>query len=198
MMKLYISGNSPYARRARLAAREGGLMDQIEEVAVTGFEQVAQVGPGGKIPLLVFEDGTVLCESLIITRYLNELAGGRLVPGMASALLCHLEMESVASVLMDSLFVHSMEINQRVEALRSSELIAREGARRTRCYDRLADLVVNTDEQVTLASMAIISALGYADWRAAEDDWRQDRGRLLEYYDRFMSRPSFSETAPNF
>jgi glutathione S-transferase len=198
MMKLYLSGNSPYARRARLVAREGGLMDLIEEVIISGFEQVAQVSPGGKIPLLVCEDGTVLCESLIITRYLNELAGGRLVPASVSDALRDLEMESVASVLMDSLFVHSMETNQRNEALRSRELITRENNRRTRCYDRLVDLVVNAGDQVTLASIAIISALGYADWRAAEDDWRHGRDRLLEYYDRFMARSAFAETAPKF
>jgi len=198
MMQLYISGNSPYARRARLAVREGGLLDRVEEIMIRNFEQLTDAGPGAKIPILICDDGTSLCESLIITRYLNTLAGGQLLPEEGDALLHCLEIESVASVLMDSLFVRSMENNRREESQRSGELLEREIARSKRCYDRLEERLDAFDHQVSLASIAVICALGYANWRAAEDHWPQGRLNLKNYFEHFMARSAFTETAPVF
>lgn len=197
-MQLYISGNSPYARRARVAAREGDLMDEIDETVISSFDQLNDVGPGGKIPMLVCDDGTLLCESLIITRYLNDLAGGALLPEEASARLACLEIESVASVLMDSLFARSLENNQRAQSERSNTIYQREVARSGRCYDRLAELIDPADERVHLGSIAVVCALGYANWRAPEDQWARDRDGLNTYYERFMHRPAFAATAPVF
>ncbi len=197
-MKLYISGNSPYARRARVAAREGGLMDQVEEVVISGFDELLAQGPGGKIPVLVTDSGASLCESLIITRYLDDLSGGRLLPGDPAERLACLTLESVASVLMDSMFVRSMEKNQRPEELKSEFVMTRETDRSKRCYDTLESMVGNESDSVTLASIAVIAALGYANWRHPEDDWSNGRPQLAAYYDRLMLREAFAETAPVF
>ena len=52
-MKLYYTGNSPYARRARLAARESGL--SVEEVDIhprdENLDKLLAAGPGGKVPV---------------------------------------------------------------------------------------------------------------------------------------------------
>ncbi len=197
-MKLYISGNSPYARRARMAAREAGLADRVEEIAISGFDQLLELGPGGKIPVLITDEGRSLCESLIITRYFNDLSGGRLLPTEPAMREDCLALESVASVLMDSLFVRSMEQNHREEASRSNAVLQREAERCRRCYDTLEKMVVGEGDTVSLASIAVISSLGYANWRAPEDDWRDGRPSLESYYDHLMQRPAFSDTAPAF
>lgn len=196
-MKLYISGNSPYARRARIAAREGGLSARVEEVVISGFDELLAQGPGGKIPILVTDSGVSLCESLIITRYLNEASGGRLLPDDPDERLTCLAMESVASVLMDSLFVRSMENNHRPEELKSEAVLTREAERGRRCYDALENTVAGA-QQVTLASIAVVAALGYAEWRHPQDNWRDGRPQLGACYDRFMAREAFAETAPVF
>jgi glutathione S-transferase len=198
MMKLYMSGNSPYARRARITIREAGLTDQVEEVRIASFNELPLHHPGAKIPILVTESGQSLCESLIITRYLNDISGGDLLPQAPAELEKCLALESIASVLMDSLFTRSFENNQREENLRSTAVLEREKARSTRCYDALNQAVVDEGESITLASIAVIAALGYADWRAAGDDWRSARADLAAYYDRLMARPAFAETAPSF
>jgi glutathione S-transferase len=197
-MKLYMSGNSPYARRARITAREAGLMDQVEEIPISGFEQLLELGPGGKIPVLVVDDGLTLSESLIITRYLNDLSGGGLLPAEAVEKGNCLALESVACVLMDSLFVRSMENNHREEESRSSAVLTKEGERCRRCYDALEKMVPQQGDSVSLASIAVISALGYSDWRAPTDEWRQGRPNLESYFDRLMERTAFSQTAPAF
>jgi glutathione S-transferase len=99
---------------------------------------------------------------------------------------------------MDSLFVRSMENNHREEVFRSSAVLDREGERCRRCYDSLEKMVTEHSDSVSLASIAVISSLGYADWRAPEDEWRRGRPDLEAYYDRLMERTAFSETAPSF
>lgn len=50
-MKLYVSGGSPYSRRARIAVREAGLLDRTEEVNVNELPDrtaaLIALGPGG-------------------------------------------------------------------------------------------------------------------------------------------------------
>lgn len=140
LIKLYISGNSPYARRARLAVREGGLTEKVEEIAIKSLDQLQEIGVGQKIPVLICDDGTSLCESLIITHYLNDLADGTL------------ELEAVASVLMDSHYVRSSEKYRRDKEHQSADLLAREQSRANSCYDRLNVLVADEGEQITLAT----------------------------------------------
>jgi glutathione S-transferase len=197
-MKLYMSENSPYARRARITVRETHLIDQVEEIRISSFKELLQCGPGAKIPVLVTDSGQSLCESMIITRYLNDISGGKLLPAAREDLEKCLALESVASVLMDSVFVRSFENNQREEKLRSTAVLEREIARSSRCYDSLNKAVVSEGESITLASIAVIAALGYADWRASEDDWRAGRSDLVAYFDRIMARPAFAKTAPRF
>lgn len=198
MMKLYMSGNSPYARRARITVSEAGLTDQVEEIRISSFAELQQYSPGAKIPILVTDSGLTLGESLIITRYLNDISGGSLLPQARADLEKCLALESVASVLMDSLFVRSFENNQREEHLRSTAVLEREIARSMRCYDALNHAVGDEGDSITLASIAVIAALGYADWRASEDDWRAARPELTAYFDRLMERPAFAETRPSF
>ena len=109
-----------------------------------------------------------------------------------------LELEGLGSLLMDSLFARSLENNQRAQSERSNTIYQREVARSGRCYDRLAELIDPADERVHLGSIAVVCALGYANWRAPEDQWARDRDGLNTYYERFMRRPAFAETAPVF
>ena len=195
MMKLYTSMKSPYARRARLAVREGGLLQQVEEIEVESLAQLEELVPGCKVPVLICEDGTAIFESLIITRYLNQLADGCLLPKDQTVITRTLELESIACVLTDSLYVRCGERYRREEALRSAAIMAREKVRSERCYDRLNDLVAAEGEEVSLATFCVASALDYANWRQPEDDWRNERDALSSYYDRIMLRPAFAETA---
>jgi len=56
-MKLYYTGNSPYARRPRMAIRQLGLTDKVEERDITprdeNLDELLAAGPGGKVPVLV-------------------------------------------------------------------------------------------------------------------------------------------------
>ena len=198
-MKLTMSQNSPYARRARLVIREGGLSDRVEEVGIAGLDDIPKVGPGGKIPVLETDTGVQICESLVICDYLNGLCGGKLKPEDPAALERCLAEESLGVVLLDSLFARFMENVIRQEGERSAALLEREEKRSRRCLDALEGLVSEEEAPVTLANIMVMSALGAAAaLTGGGEHWREGRPRLSAYYDRLMSRPAFQETAPDF
>ena len=201
-MKLYYTGNSPYARRARLAMRESGLAGEVDEVDVNPREENIELllaqGPGGKVPVLITDGGESLCESLIITRYLDERSGGKLMPADMDARVRASELEAIGSLLMDSLFVRSREINARPAEVQSQAVVELERERAMRCYNELESKVVHAAADVNCGTIAVVSALGYANWRQPGDNWRDGRPDLAAYYDRVMQRPAFAETAPVF
>lgn len=200
-MKLFFSGNSPYARRPRIAVREAGLMDRVEEVDVGPVAENTEVllahGPGAKVPGLLTDGGTYLCESLVIARYLDGVSGGKLYPADPAALEAALEVEGIASLLMDSLFVRSRE-NRRDPSEQSPGVIAAEADRAARCYDALAGLVGGFDGEIHMGTMTAVASLGYADWRQQDDHWRAGRADLAGWFERIMERPAMAETKPVF
>lgn len=198
-MKLFYSGNSPYARRARMAARLSGL--EIEEVdaspLVVENHWLLQKGPGGKVPGLETDDGTYLCETLLITGYLNKLSGGRLMPDDPDAAAAALMLEGVGSLLLDSLFLRSAE-NRRDPSEQSPGILAKEAVRSARCYDDLESRLGNQPADLNLGTIAAVTALGYADWRQPGDEWRQGREGLSAWFDAMMQHAMVAETHPEF
>lgn len=200
-MQLFYTGNSPYARRARLAARGAGLSERVEEVDVAPLSQddhfLLRQGPGGKVPALLTDGGTFLCETHVITRYLNDAAGGRLLPADAAARDKVLEIEGIGSLLMDSLFTRSHEIRRDANE-QSPALIEKEAARAARCYDALESKIGQCGDGLDLGSIAVVAALGYADWRHPGDEWRKGRDRLAGWVEKMMKNPDVAETKPVF
>ena len=78
-MKLYESKTAPNARRVRMFLAEKGVLDQIEcvELDLQGGDNISvefrQKNPLAKIPVLEFDDGTYLSESIAICRYFEAL-----------------------------------------------------------------------------------------------------------------------------
>ena len=84
-MKLTFSPASPFARKVRIAAIELGLIDKIELVSAsvapgTPNDEYAKIHPLKKLPVLILDNGDVILDSYVIVEYLNELAGGNLIP----------------------------------------------------------------------------------------------------------------------
>src|SRR5580700_6720935 len=83
-MKLFYAPGSPYARIARVAVRELGLEGKIDEVEVTLRDPNSTLlpyNPGGKVPTLQLDNGTILNESLLVLAYLDTQHGGhKLLP----------------------------------------------------------------------------------------------------------------------
>ncbi len=200
-MKLYFSGNSPYARRPRMAIREFDLMGAVEEIdcaPLGGDEHVLRgYGPGGKVPGLLTDNGVLLCETLIILNYLDAASGGRFFPKDAAHREFAFKLDGVASLLMESMFYRARE-NRRDESERSPGYMESERERTMRCYDELESLVDQFGDPVDMAQLSTVASLGYADWRLPDDDWRGGRAKLTAWFEKMMARPSAAETKPIF
>lgn len=198
-MKLYFSQNSPYARRTRMVLHEAGLGDQIEEIDLTPRADNDAVlfanGPGGKVPALITDEGAFLVESLIICRYLDDIAGGVLTPTGAVARDQALQVEGIASVLMDTLYFRTNE-GRREEAQQSSVIVEKDHKIALSAYDALDSFAGDLSNNIHLGTIATVAALGYADWRHPTDDWRTGRPALAEWFEKISNRPAMQISAP--
>ncbi|MEK9905328.1 MAG: glutathione S-transferase N-terminal domain-containing protein [Rhodospirillales bacterium] len=199
-MKVFYTGNSPYARRARLAARVSGL--GVEEVDVAPLDAadnpLRNKGPGVKVPGFETDTGAYFCETLLITNYLNEKSGGKLFPSDPVAADKAREVEGIGSLLLDSLFIRSQQLNRLSENERSPSLIAREAERAGRCYDALNKALDGKEASLDAGAIAVVCALGYADWRLPEDNWRAGRSGLAKWFDAMHQKKDVESTKPIF
>jgi len=200
-MKLFYTGNSPYARRPRLAVAEFGLADKVELAdagALTDPNNILRsYGPGGKVPALETDSGAFVCETLLILRLLDEASGGKLYPTDAKARGTAFQIEGIASLLMDSLFIRSHE-KRRDASEQSPALIEKEGARAARCYDELESFADELGGPLHMGILSAAAALGYADGRHPDDNWRDGRPKLAAWYEKIIQRPSLANSMPNF
>ena len=200
-MKLYFSQNSPYARRPRLVVHEADLEDLVEEVDLTPRAENAAVlfanGPGGKVPALMTNTGAFIVESLLICRYLDDLSGNKLSSTAPNIRDKALQLEGMASVLMDTLYFRTHE-DRREEVHQVATIKAKDLKVTFAAYDALNDAVSNFGDTINLGLLTTVAALGSADWRHPSDNWRAGRTALADWFERISERPSIKLTAPVF
>ncbi|WP_087017905.1 glutathione S-transferase family protein [Thaumasiovibrio subtropicus] len=72
-MKIYEKSPAPSAQRVSLFLKEKGIDVERIDVDIRGGENLKPefkaLSPNGRIPVLVLEDGTSICESMAICRY---------------------------------------------------------------------------------------------------------------------------------
>jgi glutathione S-transferase len=75
-MKMYDFAHAPNPRRARVFAAEKGLDIEIVPVNIRELEQFTdsfrRLNPNCTVPVLELDDGTTICDSFAICRYLEE------------------------------------------------------------------------------------------------------------------------------
>lgn len=76
-MKLFDGGKAPNPRRVRIFLAEKGMAVPLVPVDMGAMqhrgEEIASRNPLRRLPVLEFDDGTVLCESVAICRYFEEV-----------------------------------------------------------------------------------------------------------------------------
>lgn len=195
-MKLFGSVNSPYARKCRVVLREKGIA--YEEIMVNSLEnppELLAVNPLGKVPALLTDDGVALCDSSIITEYLDSVStSSRLIPEGAARFEV-LALAALADGVMD-LAVEWVIQTRRAPAEQWPDWIAR---RKEAILRTLAVIAVNpllTHRTMTLAHINVACALAYLDFRHPSLAWRADFPTLVSFLDPFAERPSMRATQP--
>ncbi len=195
-MKLLGTNASPYVRKARLVLLEKNITHTylIDPPREPG-SQVARVNPLGRIPALILDDETCVFDSPVIAEYADTLNDAPILIPRTDALarMRVKRWEALADGIMDSAVV------VRGESLRPAE--KQDTGNITRHNDAVTRALAFVSGQmgqrawcegssITLADLAVASALIYLDLRQPERNWRGAHPNLAAWFSRMNERAS--------
>ena len=196
-MKLLGTNTSPYVRKVRLVLLEKNiphayLVDPPREPG----SQVALVNPLGRIPALILDDEvTCVFDSPVIAEYADTLNDTPVLIPRTDALarMRVKRWEALADGIMDSAVVVRTERMRPVENQQATTLSVHNDAI-TRALSFASDQLGQNQwcegAAITLADLALVSALIYLDLRQAERDWRGAHPNLAAWFARIGERAS--------
>jgi glutathione S-transferase len=198
-LKLHWSPKSPYVRKVMICAHELGLLPRL--TLVRSVAAMLQPNPGimadnplSKIPTLVREDGLVLFDSLVICEYLNELGQGSLFPAAGDDKWRALRWHALGDGMLDALILWR---NEREREQPLHKLIDAFDLKIRACLAQLEEEAQALSQSpLTIGTLTLGCALGYADYRFDALGWRGLAPRLAAWFDTFEQRPSFQSTKP--
>lgn len=207
-MKLYDFPHSPSPRRARMFAAEKGLELQLETVNIREKGQFSEafraISPNCTVPVLELDDGTPICDSLAIWRYLEEIQPepplmGRtpLEKAMVELWLRRIELEGYQAVVE---IVRNGAERFKDRALPSAEpfaqipALAERGKRRLALFyemldERLRESAYVAGPEFTAADIHALITIDFAE-RAAEITPPERLRALKAWHDKVSARDS--------
>ena len=198
-MKLFYSPTSPFVRKVSVFAMEAGLEKRIDRVVTNPWSLDAALlaeNPLSKVPTLVTDDGMVLFDSPVICEYLDTLNNKRkLIPMDGAARWSALRLQALADGLLDAAVLRFLE-RKKEASQRSAEWDGLQQAVVERALDFMETDLVCWPAEFTVGQIAAACALGYLDFRFAEENWRGRCPRLAIWYGVFAQRRSMAETLP--
>ena len=197
-MKLYITVPSPFARKCRIVAREKGLIDRIEEVAVDPYANAPELlasNPVVQVPTLIAEDGLSLNDSPVICEYLDALGDGpRLLPADGTHRLRVRRLETLGSQALEMGVKLLLEL-RRPESERSPTWIARWTENMGRALDALEAARPDAD-RLDIGVVTAGVAVTWIGFRHPGFDLATGRPGLVALQAALEARPSFADTRP--
>ena len=201
MMQLYTSPTTPFGRKIVVQIHESGLADRVTLTEVGGTPLAPgnlplNRNPLGKIPALVLADGQAIYDSRVISRYLDDLSGAGLYP-KGPDLWPVLVLETTADGILDAALLMVYESRLRPEDLRFAPWVDGQWAKIARALDAVeAGSLPLLAAPLSMAQIALGSALGYLDFRLDARGWRDGRPGLAAWEAEFARRPTMLATVP--
>lgn len=197
-MKLYITAPSPFARKCRIVAREKGLIDRIEEIAVDPYANAPELlasNPVVQVPTLIAEDGLPLNDSPVICEYLDALGEGpRLLPVEGADRLRVRRLETLGNQALEMGVKRLLEL-RRPEAERSPSWIARWTENMGRALDAL-EAAAPDPNRLDMGVITAGVAVTWIGFRHPDFDLAAGRPGLVALQAALEARDSFVRTRP--
>lgn len=195
-MKLLGTQTSPYTRKVRLVLLEKALPHTyLIDAPNDPGSQVARVNPLGRIPALILDDGSCVFDSPVIAEYLDTLNDTPILIPRHDALarMRVKRWEALADGIMDSAVVVRTEVIRPAEK-QSADVLRLHNDNISRALAYIAQQLDQRDwcegNALSLADLALASALIYLDLRQAERDWRGAHPNLAAWFARISARDS--------
>ncbi len=199
-MKLLGTNTSPYVRKARLVLLEKNIPhDYVIDPPREPGSLVARVNPLGRIPALILDDETCVFDSPVIAEYADSLNDNPiLIPRHdARARMRVKRWEALADGIMDSAVVVRTESMRSADKQEANNINLHNNAitcALAYAADQLGAREWCEGASITLADLALVSALVYLDLRQAERDWRSAHPNLAAWFGRMSGRASVRAT----
>ena len=200
-MKLTFSPASPFARKVRIAAIELGLIDKIELVPAsvapgTANEDYSRITPLKKLPVLITNDGDVILDSYVIVEYLNEMAGGSLIPDYGLRRWKAKTNHSLINGMLDSMLLCRYEKMVRPQGLQWQAWSDDHWNRAWTGMARFENMPEVLNGPFDISQIGLVCVLGYADFRFADCGWRKAYPKLDAFHQKMLQRPSVKISVP--
>lgn len=199
-MKLLGTNTSPYVRKVRLMLLEKNIAHTyVVDPPREAGSMVARVNPLGRIPALILDDETCVFDSTVIAEYVDTLNDNPvLIPRSdAIARMRVRRWEALADGIVDSAVVVRTESIRPVDK-QDAEIVSRHNDAISRSLVYAEQLLGQgpwcEGECLTLADLALASALIYLDLRQPERPWRGLHSGLAAWFSRISDRPSILAT----
>lgn len=202
-MKLLGTQTSPYVRKARLVLLEKNIAhDYAIDPPNDPHSQVTRANPLGRIPALILDDGECVFDSTVIADYADQLNDTPiLIPrNDLPARMRVKRWEALADGIMDSAIVLRNEKLRRADQQEVAILaLHTEAIVRALAHiaSQLGEKPWCEGQSITLADLALVSALIYLDLRVAEINWRGDHPNLANWFNRMNARTSVITSLTN-
>ena len=195
-MKLLGTNTSPYVRKARLVLLEKNIPHQYAIDPPTEPQSlVLRVNPLGRIPALILDDGFCIFDSTVIVDYVDTLNDAPILIPRDDPLarLRVKRWEALADGIMDSAIVVRTEA-LRPEEKQNSDALKLHNSAVTHALEYASGLLGENawceGRSISLADLALVSALIYLDLRQPERDWRGAHPNLAAWFGAIRVRPS--------
>lgn len=195
-MKLLGTNTSPYVRKVRLVLLEKNIPHTyIVDAPNDPGSQVARVNPLGRIPALIMDSETCVYDSTVIAEYVDTLNDTPvLIPRHDALLRMRVKRwEALADGIMDSAILVRNERTRPAEKQEADNITHHSvtiGHALTHAATQLGKNEWCEGNSITLADLALSSALVYLDLRLPELNWRAQHADLAAWFARMSDRPS--------
>lgn len=199
-MNLYLTMNSPYARKVRMVACELGLESSIHLNEVNPRDPAGglwSLNPLGKVPVLVTESGNEIYDSPVICEYLISLTHDQtLIPTDNQEALWRVR---TLTALIDGILDAGMAIRLEHQRPREAQLTA--GVeKQINVIERGLDALqsaISEDNEFDLVSVGAICALDWLKFRHKDLDFLRNRNLLNGWRRGHAVRYSVESTLPS-
>ena len=196
-MKLSFSGASPYVRKALVCAIVRGIDAQVEKWVISTTDPVlALSNPLAKVPTLITDDGKTLFDSPVICEYLDSIGSSApLFPAAGPARWDALRLQALGDGILDASQPRRREIALPQDEGRIGYITLQQG-KVSRALDDLEKGADSLGQLKTIGEVTVACALGYLDFRFANEAWRPGHPRLAAWYESVLKLPAIIQTMP--
>ena len=199
-MRLLTAAASPFGRKCHAAALARGVdVTVVPTNPHTSPAELLAVNPLSKIPVLVLADGTAIYDSPVICEYLDGLGDApALIPPAGAARLKVGIMQALADGIMEAAVVRRAHIAYPFDEGRTAYDQRQKAAveRALAVMETAPPSPLPQGALPDLGAIAAACALGYLDFRYAQEPWRPAHPKLAAWFASVEGLPPLAGSAP--